>query len=360
MMPHTFNQPKAVSQQIIATPPAKPVEIASEPQSIDQPTPQPTPTQGSVVTLAQDDNNIVDEEMSEDDPSEAESLESHPTTGGKSIAKLQELLSQQENEHKDNQEMTDVEMTDEDTEIQAQATEELQRMQREASPITDSDRVYYMYQVKRKEYPKDESEDKFEWAVVGELMYTSIQEANDAARKQIAYTPHHILTGQIRKHTCHLDQYDMIHYHVETRDKIILVSVNRSLREYGVADLPSSKVGWLKKTVYAAFKDVIEIIRNDDGTEQDGPGEPNLLGLYTHLEQANRETADQALEAFVPASSRRIDDITKRHSKDLELKELMKELTENNKPYMEEMRLSDNKKVQFFVVKSPLIGPRNI
>ena len=116
----------------------------------------------------------------------------------------------------------------------------------------------------------------------------------------------------------------------------------------------------MKKFVYAAFKDVINIIRNDDETEVDGPGEPNLLGLYTHLEQANRETADQALDAFAPANSKRIDDITKRRTKELELKELVKELSEHEKPYTEEMRLSDNKKVQFFVVKRPLIGPRNI
>ena len=116
----------------------------------------------------------------------------------------------------------------------------------------------------------------------------------------------------------------------------------------------------MKKVVYAAFKDVIEIIRDDDGTEKDGPGEPVLLGLYTHLEQANRETADQALETVAPSGSRRIDDITKRRNKDLELMELMKELAEKGKPYMEEMRLSDNKKVQFFVVQSPLVGPRNI
>lgn len=233
-------------------------------------------------------------------------------------------------------------------------------MQREASPITDNDRVYYMYQVKRKEYPKDEPDDNFEWAIVGELMYTSLQEANDAARKELAYAPHHVLTGQIREHTCHLDEYDMVHYRVETHDKIILVKVDRSLRKYGLADPPSSKAGWLKKFVYAAFKDVINIIRNDDETEVDGPGEPNLLGLYTHLEQANRETADQALDAFAPANSKRIDDITKRRTKELELKELVKELSKHEKPYTEEMRLSDNKKVQFFVVKRPLIGPRNI
>ena len=101
---------------------------------------------------------MVDEEMSED-----ELLESHPTTGGKSIAKLQELLLQQENGRESNQEMDDVEMTDEDTtEIQAQLTTELHRMQREASPITDNDRVYYMYQVQRKEFPKGESEDEIE------------------------------------------------------------------------------------------------------------------------------------------------------------------------------------------------------
>jgi hypothetical protein len=335
--------------------PPKPVEIADTPQSIDQPT-----SQVSDVALARSENNIiVDEEMSEHESSEAESSESHPTTGGKSIAKLQELF---ENIHESNQEVADVEMTDEDTEIQAQAhvTKELHRMQREASPITDNDHVYYIYQVKRKEYPKGESEDKSEWAIVGNLMYTSLQEANNAAHKELAYTSHHILTGQIRQHTCHLDEYDMIHYRVETCDKIILVRVDRSLRSYGLADPPSSKAGWLKKNVYAAFKDVIEIIRDDDGTEKDGPGEPTILGLYTHLEQANKEITEMALDVFAPAGSRRIDDISKRRSKELELKELMKELTENDRPYIDEMRLSDDKKVQFCVMKTRLIGPRNI
>ena len=74
----------------------------------------------------------------------------------------------------------------------------------------------------------------------------------------------------------------------------------------------------------------VTVIRNDDGTEKDGPGEPSLLGLYTHLEQANRETADQALEAFAPAGSKRIDDITKRRSKELELDELDDEYAADN------------------------------
>lgn len=353
-------QPEIEPQQVIATAPAKPVEIT-------QPTSQLTTTQVSDTTSPVQDNiDIVGEEMSEDEALEDKSSEDpittpHPTTGGKSIAKLQELFSQQENVHQGNQEKDEgIEMNDEDTDVQVQVTKELERMQREASPITDDDRVYYMYQVKRKEYPKGESEDKFEWAVVGKLMYTSLQEANDAARKELAYTPHHILTGQIRRHTCHLDEYDMVHYRVETRDMIILVSVHRSLRMYGLADLPASKAGWLKKHVYAAFKVVIQIIRDDNGKEEDGPAEPDLLGVYTHLEQANRETADTALEAFTPASSRRIDDITNRRGKELELKELMQELAEEDKPYVEEMRLSDNEKVQFFVVKRPLIGPRNI
>ena len=143
---------------------------------------------------------------------------------------------------------------------------------------------------------------------------------------------------------------------IETAMKL----VDRSLRSYGLADPPSSKAGWLKKNVYAAFKDVIEIIRDDDGTEKDGPGEPTILGLYTHLEQANKEITEMALDVFAPAGSRRIDDISKRRSKELELKELMKELTENDRPYIDEMRLSDDKKVQFCVMKTRLIGPRNI
>ena len=260
------------------------------------------------------------------------------------------------------------------------------------SPVTNEDVCHWVYQIKRKTWITSESDgtdddeddnitdpEAFaDWYVVGATSYSSLQQANYAAGQEVFRERDCCALGpDIRHWSYQLNENDMAEYFGIMHDNIrhFRVIVDRFLRNPAQAALPSSKVGWLSKRVYEVKQRVTQVkvdgsmsdnfdkVDEEHGslhTAADHVEERVLDGLYTILDQANREAGHRVLEMTTKPNSIRIDDQLNRAEAQKEMREELDKLEASNSIFSQTFNLSDGREATIWVEQRELKGPRNI
>ena len=275
------------------------------------------------------------------------------------------------------------------------------------SPITDEDVCHWAYHVKRKTWitsdsdgadDEDEDDDRMDpealadWYVVGASSYSSLQQANYAAGQEVFRERDCCALGpDVRQWSYRLNDDDMAEYCGTMHDnrRHFRVVVDRFLRNPAQGVLPASKAGWLSKRVYEIKQRVAKVKAGLDMTdsvdeankkpkplpmvtveeeeEDDDDGDETVLdGLYTILDQANREAGRRVLEMTTKPNSTRIDDQLSRVEVQKEMRERLDSLEASNSLFSHTARLSNGHSsggyvdVTIWVEQRELKGPRNI
>ena len=261
---------------------------------------------------------------------------------------------------------------------------------RPESPVTSEDVCYWEYQIKRKNWltgdanvdldyeDEDEAESLAEWTVVGSKTYSSLQQANYAAGEEVLRERDGCALGpDVRQWTYQLNENDMAEYYGSSHDnkRHFKVTVDRFLRNPTSGLLPASKMGWLSKRVYEIKQRVVALKADSEGANVcdesnekseaslpvSGANDEKVLdGLYTILDQANREAGRMVLNITTKPDSIRIDDQIHRVEAQKEMREILDQLEVSNNAFSETAMLPDNRKVTIWVEQRELKGPRNI
>ena len=260
---------------------------------------------------------------------------------------------------------------------------------RPESPATSEDICYWEYQIKRRnwlagdanedlDYDSEEVESLAEWTVVGSKTYSSLQQANYAAGQEVFRERYGCALGpDIRQWTYRLNENDMAEYYGSSHDnrRHFKVIVDRFLRNPTSGLLPESKIGWLSKRVYEIKQRIFAAQVVSEGVEISGKSneemetllpvpvitdEEVLDGLYTILDQANREAGRMLLNMMTKPDSSRIDDQIYRVEAQKQMREKLNQLEVSNTTFSETAMLPDNRKIMIWVEQRQLKGPRNI
>jgi hypothetical protein len=128
--------------------------------------------------------------------------------------------------------------------------------QREPSPIEERDAYRWAYQVFRKTWTRNETEDNVDWVLCGKNFFDSFQSAN-AAASQEAFKDREgeaAIGGQVTKYQFEVDEDNMVHLYFETQTGFVRIEVRRQLRTPEQRSLPQSKAGWLPRYAYSVLK----------------------------------------------------------------------------------------------------------
>ena len=239
---------------------------------------------------------------------------------------------------------------------------------RDESPTTDADRYHWEYHVKRKSWRVGEDEDQAQWYVVGKADYSSLSQANDAAGQEILRERDGLATTPYaRQWRRDLDQFDMVNYFVELPNGYFRVHVDRVLRNQFTGRLPSSKAGWLKKTVWdimqkTTTKSTVEDVLFGNEVTCENTTLEVVDGIFTILDEANREAGKVALALRVPVpeKSLRIEHQLKRQEVRKEIEARLNQLEQQNEAFKETVKVSESKYVELWVQARSLKGPRNV
>jgi hypothetical protein len=299
------------------------------------------------------------------------SSESRPTTGGKQlnsealkayIESLKDDISESENE--EGAAAAKPEPAREDTPV------------REDSPSCEADQCHWVYQVWRRSWRTEEDDNKnneeAQWFVCGKAIYTSLSQANDAAGREILNTRDGLAVGpDARSFQKILDVNDMAHYEVELLTGYIQVKVDRFLRNRISGTLPTSKAGWLKKIGWDIMRKTTT--RKLDPCSEESRREVEIDksfivqvsvevvdGVFTIMDEANREAADVILELYAPKNSMRMDDQIIRSREQRRIEEALDALEQNNEAFRETYDKDNDTTIEVYVQQRELKGPRNI
>jgi hypothetical protein len=241
---------------------------------------------------------------------------------------------------------------------------------REASPVCEEDQYHWAYQVWRKSWKFDEDCERVDWFLCGKVAYTSLGEANAAAGQEILFNRLGMaINPNVRRWSRNLDVYDMAHFEAELPNGYIQVKVDRFLHNRFSGQLPTSKIGWLKKTGWDIVRKTTTKVDNlrDDGSEEatgssfEAQAQVEVVdGVYTILDEANRQAGELFLELKAPKASRRMDDIILRTKEQKRLQALFAVLDEGNEPFREIYVKNYCVTIEVYVQERQLKGPRNI
>ena len=318
----------------------------------------------------------------------------HAVTGTKSWNNkvFQAYLRTMADEAANNDEEEDADEDDEAKAVEALApasSNPWREPTRPESPATSEDICYWEYQIKRKnwlagdanedlDYDSEEVESLAEWTVVGSKTYSSLQQANYAAGQEVFRERYGCALGpEIRQWTYRLNEDDMAEYYGSSHDnrRYFKVIVDRFLRNPTSGLLPETKTGWLSKRVYEIKQRIFAAQAVSEGVEISGKSneemetllpvpvitdEEVLDGLYTILDQANREAGRMILNMMTKPDSSRIDDQIYRVEAQKQMREKLDQLEVSNTTFSETAVLPDNRKIMIWVEQRQLKGPRNI
>ena len=250
---------------------------------------------------------------------------------------------------------------------------------REPSPVTSEDLCYWAYQVQRKTWQPQlrETEDEAAWIVVGSSSsYPSLQRANQAAGEEVLRERNGCALGpDVRSWTFRLNEDDMAEYSGSLRSGDFKVAVTRFLRNKSNAVPPSSKIGWMEKRVYEIRRRKVERVTDDvyknksseravnaksETNAKNDTGELIDGGLYTILDQANREAGRVVLSLTTNPGSTRIDDQLYRIEATQQMRKTLDELEEKGGAFAQTIQLSDTSEAEVYVCERKLNAPRNI
>ena len=145
----------------------------------------------------------------------------------------------------------------------------LSRRYRSPSPITELDKVHYVYQAVLREVQMGSSQDYSDAEAVAVSEATlDLGAANDAAAKAFRELPK---IAPYSWHTCYAPR-GMQHWEGELEEerRKVQVSVVRSMRSFQEGVLPESKEGWVRSTVYVIRQQevVFELVKEAWGSKE--------------------------------------------------------------------------------------------
>jgi hypothetical protein len=292
-----------------------------------------------------------------------------PTTGGKQIseAALKAYLETLAMDESSNESSTSM----------GEADAESAERHRSESPVAEEDQCHWVYQVKRKSWKHCELEEKFDWVVCGDRVYfTSLNEAHKEAGIEVLRERGGMgIDGDTRHFSKELDENDMAHYYVEIPHGFIRVKVDRFLRNRVSGQLPTSKVGWLRKKGWDVMQKTTTKITlaalSPFQREINLPVHEDLKvvkGVFTIMDEANREAGDYVLDQTTKKTSSRYDDVTARSETQKYINGVLDGLQRKNEAFSVEWEAPEvqdgdmilKKKVEVWVELRWLTGPRNI
>jgi hypothetical protein len=251
------------------------------------------------------------------------------------------------------------------------APPEAVRIVREESPVCEADQYHWAYQVWRRSWTNGFDSDEAEWFVCGsKAVYTSLDAANTAAGQEILYVRDGLATNPYARYWSRtLDEHDMAHFEVQLDNGCIQIKVARFLRNRRSGQLPTSKAGWLSKTGWDIMRKTtlrVPKVVNDcfgEATHQtfDVQVEVEVIdGIYTIMDEANREAGDLILNLYGKKDDPKLDVQIKRSTEQKRLHELLDALETTDEPFHESFVNNDGAIIEIYVQWRELKGPRNI
>jgi len=248
--------------------------------------------------------------------------------------------------------------------LQEQDDEPVLEFVRDASPPTEADMIHCLYQVKRKTWLPGEDEEDVEWKVIGENDYTSLLDAVEALDKEVAVEREGMgIARNPTRMTRANDKRGLPYWYVALPDGFFRIQLERYFRNTHHGELPSSKLGWLRKDYFYVMKR-ITVVENGRTTSHDR----RLPTSYTALDFANQRASFLVLELTYETGATRIDDVQAEKKANQALREQMEErvteLNEEGEMFRDEVwdgdEGGDYEKVEIWVEKDELQGPRNV
>ncbi|KAF2434379.1 hypothetical protein EJ08DRAFT_464976 [Tothia fuscella] len=289
-----------------------------------------------------------------------------PTTGGKyinpeALRAYIETLSDEE-----------VSVYEEEPEVEAAPIER----ERECSPMTTEDCYHWVYQVKRRNWQAHEIEDEAEWIVSGsKICYTSLQQANTEAGLEVQrYREGLALGPEALQYIYNSFNQDMAEYYVQQPTGSVRVKVDRFLRNRLSKQLPPSKAGWIRKTGWDIMLKTVtkttiaaeDVCFDEDDVTVDEKVEV-VDGVFTIMDEANREAGAYVLEMTTKKDSNRIDDIQQRSEQEKNISATLNALEREKDIFRAEWNLTfeEEEKIiettmEVYVQQRLIKGPRNI
>lgn len=285
-----------------------------------------------------------------------DNLYGHPTIGGKTLSQTawQAMIDEVE------------EMTDD---------EEIGRVCRQPSAITEKDKVHFEYRVCRRFVPRgQDDDDEVEWQNCANPT-TNIHDANSAAAVESTRDwPEGFQSQEFRFNELGLSQWKF-----KFTTGSLEVHVKRSLRSFHDGKLPDSKEGWISTQCYMVFRSTKifgasnaharDAEEEQDDLFNDPPATelaPKVLlsescnivdtNVYTLRDQANK-TASDAMASTKPRTSMKYDDVFREKQ---DRKYHLEVLQETEDCFDETFDMGDEQTVRIWVQVATLKGPRNV
>jgi hypothetical protein len=290
------------------------------------------------------------------------SAQHRPTTGGKQLSK-ETLEAYLESLRED---ISSVSENEEET-VEPETVPTVRR----ESPICEVDQCHWAYQVWRKGWTNEEDREDSEWYVCGhKVVYTSLDAANTAAGREILYERDGLaMNSDARSWSRTLDMHDMAQYLVEFDSGGIEVKVDRFLRNRRSGQLPTSKAGWLRKIGWDIMRKTTSRAPHlsedcfEEVTDPTSNAQVDIEvvdGVYTIMDEANRQAGDVILDLYCKKDCPRLNDQIKRSVEQKRLHELLDVLETQDEPFHESFVRDEDVTIEIYVQEREIKGPRNI
>ncbi|KAF2497334.1 hypothetical protein BU16DRAFT_605656 [Lophium mytilinum] len=242
---------------------------------------------------------------------------------------------------------------------------------RDPSPLRDSDKEHFEYELKRKTMAHSDVEQDLEWVTVGKKYY-NLEDANKAAFEECFVERDGLNFGQhCTESRFAKDAKGMAQNFCACEAGRFRVVVSRRLRTRAEGRRPASKIGWMPKFLYDVIcrhdvqKRVLEgdeelwmDVDDLEGVDKEGLTEYMQGKLHTTVQSANNSAMSAIIEYKKPKGAR-IDAVEAYVAFKEQLKEKVDSLNLVGELLNDTYQVTERHQVKVWVQKREVVGPRN-